>query len=171
MQEKKRASRVHSIIDSKIKILNKKNTNKWWTYIFESSGWVTQQFQTFPNYVKAIMWMWTRSEWFTRPFFLKFDLAPCCSRKPNPSRNPGTACREEDKNLLTWHWWTNYQTTGKLRRIIIILAHRCWQHNSVISPREFFKGNTITDPPLCCQPSMAFGFVWNNHSCVDKDNY
>lgn len=83
------------------------------------------------------MWMWTRSEWFTRPFFLKFDLAPCCSCKPNPSRNPGTACREEDKNLLTWHWWTNYQTTGKLRRIIIILAHRCWQHNSVISPREF----------------------------------
>lgn len=83
------------------------------------------------------MWTWTRSEWLTRPFFLKFGLAPCCSRKPNPSRNPGTVCREEEKNLLTWHWWTNYQTTGKLRRIIIILVHRCWQHNSVISLREF----------------------------------
>lgn len=58
-----------------------------------------------------------------------------------PPGTPELPCRDEEKNTLTRHWWTNYQTTRKLRRIIIILAHRCWQHSSVITCGSFFERN------------------------------
>ncbi len=104
--------------------------------MFESSRWVTQLFQAFLDNAKTITWMETWSECST-----------CHSRGLSSFKNtvwlpavlvnhipPGTS---ELPAALTWHWWTNHQTTRKLRSIFILLVHRCWQHSSVVSLREF----------------------------------
>ncbi len=106
--------------------------------MFESSRWVTQLFQAFLDYAKTITWTETWSE-----------CSICHSRGLSSFKNtvwlpavlvnripPGTS---ELPAALTWHWWTNYQTTRKLRSILILLVHRCWQHSSVVSLREFQK--------------------------------